>query len=583
MHIKTNVPGMRMATSAKERARTGYGPYSTDADGVAALPHFEEPDESIPYRITDHYLAYARSPGKLVGVWRYTSRGRSEPDWNHINLVESMQLEGTVFVPAGFSSQDVSVSVLSLSVQDGKSRFANSFSTFDKYQPSLWPGLFVATPDDGGKFILNDIPKAGSYNLAATGTGLGERQFYSFDPESDIELQLEVEGMINGTLRYAPSRVPAADVAVLARPSGNYQGRQLGNTSAFITRTDAAGRFSFTGLPEESYNVYTYPLGSPHEWVAPVIEDIVTEPGYITQDVDLWFERGVVVEGQVLEEATGEPVPEVMIVAMNPGDGDAGRGESLGSVRTDVDGKYRVLVPRAGTWFYFAAIPRGYVYPKDQGRRALALLSGENQKTGFNFTLKADAKAGRPIGLATVKGRVLDLNGSPLKGVAIKDEHDYMHGDARRQTTGSIAKSGEDGRFSFKVMAIGKHRIQVGGNGYSLSKPDWLTPKEDEVVELPDMQVVLYANVLSGTVTDSAETPLPGVTLHLSSQETGSRETVSDRNGEFMFERVPDGPMRLFHYQPSKNPLYQHFHQDVEGGFHYDIVLSYIDDPDEAP
>jgi hypothetical protein len=357
----------------------------------------------------------------------------------------------------------------------------------------------------------------------------------------------------------------------------------LGNTSPFVTRTDAAGRFSFTGLPEESYNVYTYPQGSPHEWVAPVIEDIVTEPGYITQDVDLWFERGVLVEGQVLEKVSGEPVPDVMIVAMNPGDGDAGRGESLGSVQTDVDGKYRVLVPRAGTWFYFAAIPRGYVHPKDQARRALALLPGENQKTGFNFTLKADAKAGQPIGSATMKGRVLDLDGSPLTGVVIKDEHDYMHGDARRQTTVSIAKSGEDGRFKFKVSAIGKHRIHVGGNGYSLSKSEWLTPKEDEVVELPDMQVDLYTNVLSGTVTDSAGTPLSEVTFYLNSQEAGSRDAVSDSNGELIFEHVPDGLLRLTHFQPGPNPLYKQFNQEVEGGFHYDIVLSYNDDPDEAP
>jgi hypothetical protein len=314
-----------------------------------------------------------------------------------------------------------------------------------------------------------------------------------------------------------------------------------------------------------------------------VLENIVAEPGYVTQDVDLWFERGVVVEGQVLEEVSGEPVPEVMIVAMNPGDGEVGRGESLGSVLTDVDRRYRVLVPRAGTWFYFAAIPRSYVYPKDQASRALALLPGENQKTGFNFTLKLDAKAGQPIGSATVKGRVLDLNGNPLRGVAIKDEHDYMHGDARRQSTGSIAKSGEDGRFSFKVMAIGKHRIHVGGNGYSLSKSEWLTPKEDEVVELPDMQVVLYTNVLSGTVTDSADTPLPEVTLYLNSQEAGSRDAVSDSSGEFIFERVPDGPLRLSHYQPGQNPLYKQFSQEVEGGFHYDIVLSYIDEPDEAP
>ncbi len=80
--------------------------------------------------------------------------------------------------------------------------------------------------------------------FAATGAGLAEKQSISFDPESgpDLEIEMESEGMIEGTLRYAPSRAPAADVAILAIPSGNYQEKQTGNTSSFVTRTDNAGR-----------------------------------------------------------------------------------------------------------------------------------------------------------------------------------------------------------------------------------------------------------------------------------------------------------------------------------------------------
>ena len=586
VHRKTNTPGMRMGANAQEWSRTGYGPHLSDADGIASLPHIEEPDESIPYSITESYTAYARLPGKLVGAWRYTSRGRSEPDWNHVILVESMRVEGTVLLPAGFDPRDVSVRALRVSILNGKSRFGSGFSMSERPHPPLWPELFAATPDDGGRFALNDIPKVGTYNLAATGAGLGEKQFLSRDPEvdSDIEMELVVEGRIAGTLLYSPSGTPASDVAILARPSGRYQGRILGNTSAFVTRTDYAGRFTFTGLPEESYNVYTYPLGNPHEWVAQVLEGIVTEPGYVTPDVDLWFERGVHVEGRVSEEVSGEPVPEVLITAMNPGDGEVGRGESLGSAMTDADGGYRILVPRAGTWFYFMAVPRGYVYPKDQGRRALALLPGESQKTGFDFTLRADPKAGQPIGSATVKGRVLDLDGNPLEGVVIKDDNEYMSGGERLQTAGNVAKTDADGRFTFKVFTRGRHRALVGGDGYSVSRSEWLTPKEDEVVELPDMHVVLYTNTLSGTLTDSAGTLLSGVPLSLTSKDdSGWRQTVSDSDGEFIFEHVPDGPLHIHHSEPLHNPLYRSYSQEVEAGFHYTIVLSYIDDPDEKP
>ena len=142
-------------------------------------------------------------------------------------------------------------------------------------------------------------------------------------------------------------------------------------------------------------------------------------------------------------------------------------------------------------------------------------------------------------------------------------------------------KSGADGRFSIMIPALEKRRFVIGGKGYSISKSEWVTPKEDEVIELPDVQVVLYMNVLSGTLTDSAGTLLSEVRLYLNSEEAGSRETVSDRNGQFIFEHLPDGPLRLSHY--NRNSLYESFSQEVEGGFHYEIVMSYIDDPDEEP
>jgi hypothetical protein len=169
VHDKLNLSGTRMPTSTDEHAATGYGPYVTDADGFASLPYFEEPDESIPYRVTDHYSAYARVPGKLVGAWRYTSWRRSEPDWNHIVLVESMQIRGTVVLPAGFEPRDVSVTVLILDIQDGRRPHAASFSASSKLHPPQWPEIFVATPDEGGRFVLNDIPKSGRFYLRPRG------------------------------------------------------------------------------------------------------------------------------------------------------------------------------------------------------------------------------------------------------------------------------------------------------------------------------------------------------------------------------------------------------------------------------
>lgn len=253
----------------------------------------------------------------------------------------------------------------------------------------------------------------------------------------------------------------------------------------------------------------------------------------------------------------------------------------MGSVKTDAEGAYRFLVPSEGTGFYFFAVPPGYVRPDGSSRRPLNALPGETHKPGFDYTLKADAKAGRPVGFATVKGHVLDLDGNPLKGVEVSDSREYDPGEKRSVTMSRTTKSGEDGQFSLMITAVGKHSLRVGGKGYSFNQSEIFVPKKDALIELPDIQVVLYTGTLSGTLTDSAGTALSRVQMYLGSDDTGPRETESDSNGEFVFEHVPDGPLRLFHMKPIQDPLYKDFYQEVEAGFHYTIVLSYIDELDE--
>jgi len=69
------------------------------------------------------------------------------------------------------------------------------------------------------------------------------------------------------------------------------------------------------------------------------------------------------VAGTVTAHPGGEPVAEVVVMAITPGEY---LQLMLASGRTDPQGRFSMRLPTGGARLYFGGVPRGFVYPEPQ-------------------------------------------------------------------------------------------------------------------------------------------------------------------------------------------------------------------------
>lgn len=145
---------------------------------------------------------------------------------------------------------------------------------------------------------------------------------------------------------------------------------------------------------------------------------------------------------------------------MNPGDGEnISRAEAIGSTKTDSDGKFAFRLPVGVSFLYFFRVPEAYVYPDKQGRTFLTVAPGDAALPPLTFHLakKSEAEAA-PVGEATIEGRAVNGSGQGLAGVPVAIGWKYKHGNDDREEQTPSRLTGEDGRFSVTVQAIGGHQ-----------------------------------------------------------------------------------------------------------------------------
>jgi RNA polymerase sigma factor (sigma-70 family) len=116
----------------------------------------------------------------------------------------------------------------------------------------------------------------------------------------------------------------------------------------FQSTTDDKGRYRIEGLPAPSHGEFTVepPEDRPYFGLA---VDVAIEPGLRPMNVDLSILRGAWIAGRVVDDATGQPLQSFVHYypfTGNPAlrkDLDAGSRPQMPEVRTDNDGKFRVV------------------------------------------------------------------------------------------------------------------------------------------------------------------------------------------------------------------------------------------------
>lgn len=288
----------------------------------------------------DEYAVVATAGGRVTAFKRFPYR---TTDGKHLELhmPEASELRGQVFGPDGKPVQGAMV-----------------WAHRPLPQPVL--GLQCATTDEDGTFLIDDVA-TGTRKTVVTPEDSQDatRQIgfplYCRHPEygytwkrydtvpGEVTLRLEPAAVMEGRVVYADSDEPAARIRV------GIQSTEEGD--AEWTVTDEQGRYRFTCLRAEKYNLWTC---SP-DWTAPAIDSLEAVPGQTRKAPDLRLIRGAVISGRFVHGATGKPltladfhasfagrVPSCL-TAKGPARPESGAGRQVAYFRSD--GSFEVRLP----------------------------------------------------------------------------------------------------------------------------------------------------------------------------------------------------------------------------------------------
>lgn len=415
----------------------------------------------------------------------------------------------------------------------------------------------AATSAADGSFAISDL-QPGRYVLSAEAEGLARAFVPDLEPPLDgVELELETLPALRGRVIDGASGGPLASFTLRLRSEGlpGMASSPRGAPRSFENARD--GEFELPGLFEGSFQLEA---GAPG-YAPSFSESFVCDGRRDVSDLVMEMRRGASISGSVVD-ASGEPLAGASISCSDdevPQDlFTAALGDELPtlatatSARSDARGRFHLehLHPQTYRLRVFAAGRAPRVV------RGIALAEGD--------ALELD-----PIAMGAgcaLRGRLFDA-----------DRHAVAGGRVLLRALGSAAgfdrrcrKSGERGEYAFEDLAPGRYAVAgapplsdaeladdplawytgagrertvelvVGAEApVDLELSDWRPPESPP--EPPPT-----GNV-NGRVTDAGGAALVGVALELAPREgdAPSQTAKSERDGEFVFLRVPPGRYTL--------------------------------------
>lgn len=388
---------------------------------------------------------------------------------------------------------------------------------------------FTATTTADGRWALSDVPTTGKltvllddprFEKARADVILGPGA-----PESEIVARPGAS--ISGRVVY-PDGLPAAGIEVFAQAYAG-MGWDRDTTAPY-------GGYRLVGLSPDTYNVMVDdPSG---EWIAVAVEGLSIARGQDAAAGDIALTRGAIVQGTVVDDETGEPIPGVYIGSYGPH-----RPRSTAAIigtRTDERGRYRLRVAPGKSYVYISGPPRAYLSPR--GGVDAVLEEGETEMIDFELTkgetvsgIAVDEESRPAAGARLVINVVPKPTGEPRVGVV---------------PTGSTMV-GDDGGFAFLGLEPGKATLAASGEWRLVEPEEFAVPPEEPLrVVLRRLEML----TLSGRVVTAAGDPLPGVTVSAEVRTperpempaVRTREAVSGSDGAFAISDLrPDAEVIL--------------------------------------
>jgi RNA polymerase sigma factor (sigma-70 family) len=218
--------------------------------------------------------------------------------------------------------------------------------------------LFRTTTDKQGGFHLPAVPPPHRIVLNVSADGMA-------DLSSEVPGDYEA-GYISGTARQPARLTMEPEARIVGRVVAGYPGPSVVGLMVWLqstndstqfwrtAKTDNAGRFEFRGLPKGGGNIFLDDHPNDGAWTYRAIDNLALHPGK-TSEVTIELIEGVMVEGKVIDAATGDPVQDVFIGMYGPARPHS--GAAIMSATTDKMGQYRFRLPSGKTRLYTAGGP----------------------------------------------------------------------------------------------------------------------------------------------------------------------------------------------------------------------------------
>jgi beta-lactamase regulating signal transducer with metallopeptidase domain/protocatechuate 3,4-dioxygenase beta subunit/peroxiredoxin len=434
-----------------------------------------------------------------------------------IELDAPQSISGTVTDPGGnpISGAVVKVSMMFLN------QLSFRFSGLSALRGET--DALMVTTGAGGEFSIGNLPPLTTIVLNITAEGRASALYMDYAVGSDdIQVQMDDEGAITGRVINGNGE-PMENVRIGAH------GVNTGFRRAITTRTDADGRYSIYGLVADTHSVYTIldELNGEQQWANTVKREIAVTAGETTEQQNIALSTAGILTGQFTDEDTGDPIPDVYIIARHP---DRNSFIYFDTAVSDGTGTYTLRLPPGESVLGIRSVPSVFIQPDWQGR-TVTVEDGSGPVTE-DFPLKRGM---------FVRGKVVGPDGAPVANASVTGLMNMRNRNAWR---GKVT-TGDDGTFIISGLAEDATlEVEIASQEKKLRTVTTLTldNSEEQPVTLEPYETTAFR----GRVVDASDAPVPGVGIHLMIRHDGggglSRKMIdTDNDGRYVVENIRIG------------------------------------------
>lgn len=359
--------------------------------------------------------------------------------------------------------------------------------------------------DDDGRFVLSGFPPGTRVYLRAEAPGYTQGKEMVTTPQTDVVLVVRPHGVLRGRVEDSDTRAPLREFRIwMARGSEEKNFRS------------EDGSFEWQGLPPGRWNFIAQAPG----YQKAELREVEIRSGEPTEGVVFLLRRGVELTGRVVDDETGEALPNVTV-----GYHDASEPEDPAWLRftrnkqtTDAEGNFKFEgVPSVKV----TVIANSSLYAPAR----TTVMAGEE-----DFV---EIRLGRG---ASLSGRVLASDRvTPVPGARVSL-------GSVASGSGGIPTDGA-GLFSFDRLSAGRYRLMAESK-YGQTQPLDVVLRENE--HLAGLTLVIKPGAtLRGKVGGVLPSELPVVNLVARGRGGFTVFTSTDADGAYVIHGVPAGVVQV--------------------------------------